>query len=125
MLHRFRLISTVVVLAGLLFPFVFQQTFYPFFRFGMFAEPVRGEIQQERFMVLTVTAGKASQLTKDTGIKTSNMDYLLRNYYYRHEADLFLKRIASLLPDQHLYDTLLIARIIPSDSSIVARYPRW
>ena len=46
---RYRVLVALMVLLGLLLPFVLQQTFYPFFRFGMFAEPVTREIQQEVF----------------------------------------------------------------------------
>lgn len=116
-----------MVLLGLLLPFVLQQTFYPFFRFGMFAEPVTREIQQEVFRLAGVRtdSGMDMEISEYTGIRRSNLDYLLRNYYYRDEADLFLRKAANLMPATHPFDTIVILRMLPEDTSIVARLPEW
>jgi hypothetical protein len=126
-LSRFHSILGMAVLAALLIPFILQQTVYPFFRFGMFAEPVKSEIQSEYFRLI----GKNSKSVKGvavsplTGIKSSTMDYLLRNYYYRGEAEVFLQKIPATLPENVSFDTLLLVRHLGVDSSIVARYPPW
>lgn len=124
---RYRVLVALMVLLGLLLPFVLQQTFYPFFRFGMFAEPVTREIQQEVFRLAGVRtdSGMDMEISEYTGIRRSNLDYLLRNYYYRDEADLFLRKAAGLMPTTHPFDTIVILRMLPEDTSIVARLPEW
>ena len=125
-LKRYRTIAIILVLSGLLGPFVLQQTFYPFFRFGMFAEPIRREIQQEMFALSGIRADGSYEIeiSAYTGINKSNLDYLLRNYYYRDEAHDFLRKISELM-DASPFDTITILRIIKQDTSVVARYPTW
>ena len=123
-LKRLRVVSAMLVIIMLLLPFVLQQTFFPFFRFGMFAEPVTREIQREHFLLAGSSSGNQlyTDLSSFTGIKKSNMDYLLRNYYYRREVEYLLKETALLLPDDVPFDSLKLIRIVGADSTTVARY---
>ncbi len=116
----------LLTLIGLLFPFILQQTFYPFFRFGMFAEPVRRTIQSEQFFLASLHEdGKYNlNIAEATNIQKSNLDYLLRNYYYRKEADRFLEKLSPLFPISQLPDTLFMLRKLNSDTTVVARYPK-
>lgn len=115
------------MLAGLFVPFILQQTFYPFFRFGMFAEPIKRDIQKETFLLAGIKndGNVAKELNAYTGIDKSNLDYLLRNYHYRNEGQQFLQKTARLMDKEAEIDTLIIFRIMPADTSIVARYPAW
>lgn len=126
-LLRYRILLALMVLLGLFLPFVLQQTIYPFFRFGMFAEPVTREIQQEVFRLagMRTDASMDMEISEYTGISRSNLDYLLRNYYYRDQADLFLRKVVGLMPATHPFDTIVILRMLPEDTSIVARHPQW
>lgn len=64
------------------------------------------------------------QISEASGIRKSNLDYLLRNYYYRNEADRFLAQAARLFPPHQLPDTLFILRELQNNISIVARFPQ-
>ncbi len=101
-MHGFGLFSEcmktgkTVILLLLLFmwaPFVMQTDLYPFFRFGMFAEPVKREVQTEIFALrITDVAGKQRMVEpQETGL--GSLTYLMRNYYYRQQADTLLRRI--------------------------------
>ncbi len=115
----------MLVLLGLSVPFVLQQSFYPFFRFGMFAEPVKRDIQQEIFLLggMRANGDTDMEISSYTEISKSNLNYLLRNYYYRNETQEFLDKAARLLPASHPYDTIFMIRIMAQDTSIVARRP--
>jgi len=118
-----RLGAFLAVLLTLFIPFIFQQTFFPFYRFGMFAEPVSRDIQKEHFAIHAKSAQGLiySDISAWVGIRKSNMDYLLRNYYYRHELDSLLRRTAALLPDSSSLTELNVLRIMNTDTTKVAR----
>lgn len=124
-LNQFRFIISILTLCGLLIPFIMQETLFPFFRFGMFAEPVKRSIQTEQFFLgaSKKNGGYDFQIAETTGIQKSKLDYLLRNYYYRNQTDQFLKQFSSLLPPLQVPDTLYIFRKIQNDTSLVARFP--
>jgi hypothetical protein len=122
-MYRFRLLLSILVLLALMLPFVLQQSFFPFMRFGMFAEAVTRDIQKERFELLLQQADGHILPAQEAGISASNLDYLLRNYYYRQESDLFLERYASLLPQHQGAEKLILVRILGKDSTVLATRP--
>ena len=126
-LRRLRIFLLGFVLFLLFVPFVLQQTFFPFFRFGMFAEPVTRTIQKEQFKLVGEDQQDSlyTDISKFTGIKKSRMDYLLRNYYYRDEVDFFLKESAELLPEEIPFETLILLRILDDDTTVVDSYGLW
>jgi hypothetical protein len=85
---------SVTILA--LIPFVLLTDLFPFFRFGMFAEPLKSSIQTELFQVITISdKGKEEVFNPDKmGINSADFNYLCRNYYYRREGEIFLKNIS-------------------------------
>lgn len=87
-----------LVLLLLWVPFVLQTDLYPLFRFGMFAEPVRREVQTEVFVlrIQTQTGNLWMVAPEETGL--GSLAYLMRNYYYRQEADTLLRRMSQLTP---------------------------
>jgi hypothetical protein len=118
-------IVTIVLLGGMLLPFVLLTDIFPFLRFGMFAEPIRSNIQIEKFVLYkTNTDGVQSDfLSSDIGINPNTFHYLLRNYYYRNELPVFAQNtfatldtsiqsvtILRLVTDKHSYqsDTLVL-----------------
>ncbi len=111
---------------ALVLPFIFQTTFYPFFRFGMFAEPVRFDMQEEHFLLVRKSpAGQAVPYEPDKiGIGKNKLDYLLRNHYYRKEMPQFLDELSTLLPDSMRNETLKVLRIVGQDTSIVGEIPK-
>lgn len=79
---------TIIVSCILLWlPFIFLQDIFPFFRFGMFAEPVRYESQYERFVVFFAKKGQKKQVFEPESIllSKSHWDLLWRNVYYRKQ----------------------------------------
>ena len=85
------------VIAGFLLlvwlPFLLFNDVYPFFRFGMFAEPVKNTKSTETFTVVyTDATGRHPWDFQQAGLP-ANPAYLFRNYYYRHETTALLRRI--------------------------------
>lgn len=122
-----RIFIYILTLAGLLVPFILITDLYPFFRLGMFAEPASREVQTERFEIfIDDTTGIRKFNTEEVHINPNNLQYLVRNYYYRDEGELFLQKLSRLKPDVkvwHLY------RYTPNsssgeDSTILIRWER-
>ena len=114
------------VIVALTLPFIFQTTFYPFFRFGMFAEPVRSDIQEERFILMRTSAsGKITPyVPENVGIGKNKLDYLLRNYYYRSETQQLIQHLQALLPDSVLENPIKVMRIVGHDTIVVGEITR-
>jgi hypothetical protein len=83
-------------------PFIMVTDLFPFMRFGMFAEPVKYQVQQEYFeIVVTDRNQKATPLDPlSVGIEKHFFEYIARNYYYRGEGKLLLEKIGSLAGNQ-------------------------
>lgn len=79
----------------LLFPFILISDIYPFFRFGMFAEPIRQTVQTERFIICYYNLeSKLKILPFETiGFEESHLLYILRSYYYRGKLEQFFSQI--------------------------------
>lgn len=88
-------IMTTILLSGLLVPFILITDLYPFLRFGMFAEPIKKDIQTEKFILYeTNTTGERSIFNPEAiGINPNTFYYLCRNYYYRNETKLFTDKL--------------------------------
>ncbi|WKN30779.1 hypothetical protein PZB74_17630 [Porifericola rhodea] len=79
----------------------------------------------ERFNLYGIQNGKLKHdVHLQAGINKSNIDYLLRNYYYRNEAQLFLQKIQLTLSPTQPFDSLIITRYFADDSTVVARFPQ-
>ena len=85
-----------IMLLGVAVPFVLLTDLYPFFRFGMFAEPVSRAVQTERFVVRYLDAGGRPHEVAPAEVGLGELVYLLRNYYYRGETDRLLQRLHGL-----------------------------
>lgn len=87
----------VSVLLGMWLPFVFITDFYPFLRFGMFAEPVKPEQPREE---LQVWYGPLPALVRfngpEVGLQPSQLRALARKYHYAGQGGVFLRRLDSL-----------------------------
>ncbi|MFN3316690.1 MAG: hypothetical protein ACK40K_07745, partial [Raineya sp.] len=70
-------------------PFLLLTDFYPFLRFGMFAEPIR-PTSQEKFVLYTQKNKKLEKYnTYLWGLDESVFNYLARKYYYQKKLDFF------------------------------------
>jgi hypothetical protein len=90
-------IMTTLLFSGLLVPFVLFTDIFPFLRFGMFAEPIRNDIQTEKFILYEINlTGKRKLFNQEKiGINPNTFYYLCRNYYYRNQMELFSDKIFS------------------------------
>jgi hypothetical protein len=100
---------TVSITILALIPFVLLTDLFPFFRFGMFAEPVRSSIQTELFQIITINEqGKEEVFNPDKlGINSADFNYLCRNYYYRNEGEIFLKNISAIYYKKDLKEWMI------------------
>src|SRR5436189_63115 len=98
MLGKLRNYVIITMLVCITIPFILLTDLFPFLRFGMFAEPVKTEIQKEYFEVSYLDdSNKEKKLdSKLIGIEPHFFYYLGRNYYYRKESGKFLKNIAQI-----------------------------
>jgi hypothetical protein len=122
MKNRKRNIVLFLVWLGFALPFILQTDIYPFLRYAMFAEPVRHKIQEESFFLKFYDKGEAVVIfeTEEIGLYKSTVDYLLRNHYYRNEADKFLQKIKhSLTTVPGIYKTEFL-HSLDGDTTIVA-----
>ncbi|MBD0258563.1 MAG: hypothetical protein ICV83_22845 [Cytophagales bacterium] len=85
-----------LMLLGVTVPFVLLTDVYPFFRFGMFAEPVRRAVQAERFVVRYLDASGRPHAVAPAEVGLGELVYLLRNYHYRGETGRLLERLHGL-----------------------------
>jgi len=107
-----------LVLLMIWVPFVLQTDVYPLFRFGMFAEPVRRTVQTETFALRIMDANGTQRLVEPEETGLGSLAYLMRNYYYRREADTLLHRIHRITPQAGPVTQWQLLRIV----SKVARY---
>ncbi|QHT67526.1 hypothetical protein GXP67_13265 [Rhodocytophaga rosea] len=89
-------IVIIGMLSAITVPFILLTDIYPFFRFGMFAEPVKEEIQMEQFAIRYTHHNQATYLLDPAEVGLSSLAYLMRNYYYRQQSHIFLQRIHQL-----------------------------
>jgi hypothetical protein len=87
-----------LMLLGVTVPFVLLTDVYPFFRFGMFAEPVSRAVQTERFVVRYLDDFGRPHAVNPAEVGLGELVYLLRNYYYRGETERLLQRLHGLHP---------------------------
>lgn len=86
----------------LLVPFVLLNNFYPFWRFGMFAEPVKSQIQTEQFKIYRSYSSDSSSgipeyfSPENIGFDENQFLYIARNYYYKSQTTFFLKEVSRL-----------------------------
>ncbi len=116
------------MLLGVTLPFVLLTDLYPFFRFGMFAEPVSRTVQTERFILRYVDAGGTPYPVEPADVGLSGLAYLLRNYYYRGEAERLLANLHQLHPHKaraaewQLLRITTPARTYQPDTTIVSKW---
>jgi len=89
-----------VMLAGLVLPFVLFKSSYPFYRFGMFAEPVIGadRPKKEELFYATFQKNGVEKMFDpvEFGMPMSQWEALSRNYYYQQRTEEFLSVLKPL-----------------------------
>jgi hypothetical protein len=75
-------------------PFIFVNDFYPFLRFGMFAEPVSQQATKENFVLYVERGDRLEKYnTYFWGIDEGVFNYLARKYYYQKGLDFLGKTL--------------------------------
>lgn len=106
-----------ITLIAVTIPFILVTDIFPFLRFGMFAEPIKTNIQKEIFIITYKNNQGKEQLfdPKKAGIEKHFFYYLVRNYYYRNESPILIKNIEKIYPTKGI-ECWNIKRILISDS---------
>ena len=120
-------ITIIISFILLWLPFIFLQDIFPFFRFGMFAEPMRYETQYERFVVFFAKKGGKRQFFEPEKIllSSSHWDLLWRNAYYQNQTAEKLRLFAESQKGRgEAWEVLrLRAKNGKTDTLCVAKYP--
>lgn len=88
----------LTILTGIFIPFILLTDFFPFFRFGMFAEPVKQAIQMEQFAIRYTNNRQQTHLLDLSKVGLSSATYLMRNYFYRNQSKRLLANIHQIFP---------------------------
>ena len=85
----------IFLLVWFLVPFVFMTDLYPFFRFGMFAEPIKPTQTTEMLQFWWKNAEGKSQLFQPQmiGLTENNFGYILRHYFYTDRIEQLFSQI--------------------------------
>ena len=77
-------------------PFIFIRSFYPFYRFGMFAESITTDNKIEKFLIYYKNSKGIKTLfyAPDIGINVSTFEYVKRNYFYGNQSKKLLENIS-------------------------------
>jgi hypothetical protein len=118
-----------IMLTAIIVPFVLLTDIYPFFRFGMFAEPVTRDIQMEQFAIRYIHQNQSTHIVDPAEVGLGSLSYLMRNYYYRQQSDTFLQHIHQLYSNKADVKEWQLLRMTGSpqqpaqpDTAIVARF---
>lgn len=103
---------------GLLLPFVLITNFYPFVRFGMFAEPIRYQQQKESFIV---TLNGELINGHGIGIDPNNFTYLVRNHVYRGDQSLLLRKLEEISPSKQ-HNWKLFKKTVDGDTVLLENF---
>lgn len=120
-------IVTGSMLTAILVPFILLTDIYPFFRFGMFAEPVTQRSQLEQFAIRYIQQNQTAHLLNPAEMGLGSLSYLMRNYYYRQQSGILLQNIhhiynADVREWQLLRITSLPDNPAQTDTTTVATY---
>lgn len=91
------LLLLLLVLGGIILPFVFLKDVYPFHRFGMFAEPVKYQRQQEQFYVLYKKTNQKNEedfiklQPEDIPLNANAFEMQLRKHHYQKKHADFIR----------------------------------
>jgi WD40 repeat protein len=105
-------------------PFLLMNDFIPFYRLGMFAEPVRSVPSGETFqVVVSDSSGQCHLWDYRLAHLPNDPAYLFRNYHYRQQGELLLKQLSKLPSSSGIRSWELRRILLPAaDTLVVATY---
>lgn len=87
-------------IAALILPFILITDFFPFARFGMFAEPVSVADTLKTFEAEYYQKHQWHKLNgKQFNMASGSFMYLAANYFYRNQSREFLNKLSQSIPD--------------------------
>lgn len=91
------IISTIILLV---LPFVLIKTIFPFYRFGMFAEPIQHTAQKEHFLLKYQLENKTWVIFDGTevGLSKSVFAAKMRQAHYQQKESELIRKTASVFP---------------------------
>lgn len=109
--------TIITFIALMTIPFILITDIFPFLRFGMFAEPIRYEVQAETFITTSILNGKEEPFDpQNIGLDESVFSQLQRTYYYRNASSEFLQKLSFSSNHKHLR----LYRVINNERKLVA-----
>ncbi len=79
-------------------PFILVSDFYPFFRFGMFAEPIKSNIQTEYFKIeIEINQTKRIIKSEEINFADHHFQYLVRYAYYQKKLNYLFETIEKII----------------------------
>ncbi len=104
-------------IAALILPFILITDFFPFARFGMFAEPVSPADTLKIFEADYYQNHQWHNLdAKQFNMASGSFMYLAGNYFYRNQSKEFLLKLSKAIPDTAIYAWRLKQIQIPGDN---------
>jgi hypothetical protein len=100
---------TVSITILALIPFVLLTDLFPFFRFGMFAEPLKSSIQTESFQVTIIHNNGKEEIfnPQEISVNSADFNYLCRNYFYRKEGEKFLINLSTIFKEKDIREWII------------------
>ncbi len=123
-------IVRLIFVVWFLVPFVLMTDLYPFFRYGMFAEPVKPQQTTEMLQLWWKPVDLPAQLfePKTIGLTENHFGYMLRHYFYNNRIKQLFSQTHYLtlkkMPKPAILWQLKQLRISPekTDTLIVAEW---
>ena len=122
-MERYRHLGIKVFIFLLILPFLTITDFYPFMRFGMFAEPIRSYEQLETYRLGVFKNNTVQMVNMDSlGLSEGKFNYLARTYVHTHKENQLLRIFWDKLSKDK--DSLYLFKIhgVPLDTHRVARF---
>lgn len=95
-------------------PFVLIQNFFPFFRYGMFAEPIQYVNQTEQFLISYYDSGQKEHpfSSQKIGLEEGHFNYILRSYYYQENLQQLFSQLNQILEKSQNIKAWKLTKII-------------
>ena len=92
-------IIIIIFFISILVPFIMINNTYPFFRYGMFAEPVHHTNHFEHFVILYTDELNEEYSFSSTsiGLNEGHFNYIIRSYYYQGKIQQLFSQLHQIL----------------------------
>ncbi|TAE74318.1 MAG: hypothetical protein EAZ85_04920 [Bacteroidetes bacterium] len=107
----------------IIFPFILINDFYPFFRFGMFAEPIKSNIQTELFSIeIETDLHKKIIKSEEVYLSEQHFQYLIRYAFYQNKLKKLAQTLENIIQkskNQKIKNIFLIHKIYNQNKKLV------